>query len=401
LNQTADSIAMKTFLYPILTVFLVGCGATAIDKKAAQAAKKALPVLAFPQFNQLSEAAKERLSKNCAVFYDTIMANQFNGAFLVAKNGTVLLERYEGFENPNNQQKAIDSRSQFHLASVSKTFTAMAILRLWEQGQLKLEDLMEQYFPGFPYPGITVKQLLNHRSGLPNYVYFMEKNGWDSNVFCSNQDVLKMLMTGKPMLNHPPDVHFSYSNTNFALLALIIEKLSGQSYAEFMQQTIFDPLGMASTFVFDLKRDSNTVMMSYDWKNRIYPHRFLDAVVGDKNIYSNVRDLLKWDMALYSDQFLKPATLEAAFTPYSNEKPGVNNYGLGWRMKVLDKNKKIIFHNGWWHGNRVSLIHLYRDSACIISMNNNYSRKAYSGMLLANLFNDYYLGSEEGEEGKE
>ncbi|HUS01223.1 MAG TPA: serine hydrolase domain-containing protein, partial [Chitinophagaceae bacterium] len=147
-------------------------------------------------------------------FYDSIMVRRgFNGAMLVAKNGQVIFEKYHGYFDLEKKD-TLTEHSAFHLASVSKTFTAMAVLKLAELGKLKLEDDIKLYFPNIPYNGVTIRSLLNHRSGLPNYLYFMEQLGWDKKIFCDNSDVLDYLVKYQPPLSYQPDTHFSYCNTN-------------------------------------------------------------------------------------------------------------------------------------------------------------------------------------------
>ena len=327
-------------------------------------------------------------------FYDTnLVSRGFNGAIIVAKKGRIIFEKYHGYFDLQKKD-TLTEHSAFHLASVSKTFTAMAVLKLAEQGKLKLDDDIIWYFPTFPYNGITVRMLLTHRSGLPNYLYFMEQLGWDKKVYCDNNDVLNYLIKYKPSLSYPPNTHFSYCNTNYALLGLIIEKASGKTYAEYLQHTFFTPLKMNDTYVFSLA-DSQRAMPSYNWKGQREPLTFLDKGFGDKNIYSTARDLLKWDQALYSNQLFTAETLEAAFRPYSNEKPGIKNYGFGWRMNIYPNGKKIIFHGGWWHGNNTMLMRLTQDSATIIILGNKYNRNVYQAKKMANIFSPYFETDEE------
>ena len=333
-------------------------------------------------------------------FYDkNLLGKGFNGGILVAKKGTIIFESYNGYSN-YFKKELINEHSAFHLASTSKTFTAMATLKLAELGKLKLDDSLTSYFPGFPYPGITVKMLLSHRSGLPNYIYFLHDLGWDETKVSTNKDVLDYLIKFKPPVTHLPGTRFNYCNTNYALLALIIEKVSGKSYPEFLQFTFFKPLKMDDTYVFTMA-DSAKAMPSYDWRWRPEVFNFLDGEYGDKNIYSTPRDLLKWDQALYNNQLFSKLTLEEAFTPYSNEKPGIKNYGLGWRMNIYPNGKKIIFHTGWWHGNNAILVHLIQDSATIIVLGNKYNRAVYESKKLANIFEPYFNTPEEEEDKSE
>jgi CubicO group peptidase (beta-lactamase class C family) len=233
---------------------------------------------------------------------------------------------------------------------------------------------------------------------LPNYLYFLENLGWDITKFATNEDVLNNLIARKAELVgiEPPDTHFSYCNTNFALLALLIEKLSGKKYGDYLNKTFFAPLQMNNSFVFNLS-DSNRVNPSYDWKGRLMHYNFLDGVYGDKNIYTTPRDLLIWDRALQSNLLFTPETLAQAYTPYSNEKPGIKNYGLGWRMNIYPTGKRIIFHNGWWHGSNSVFIRMLQDSATIIVIGNKFTRAIYGARILCNLFGEYYTNDEDEE----
>ncbi|RTL56165.1 MAG: class A beta-lactamase-related serine hydrolase [Sphingobacteriales bacterium] len=329
-----------------------------------------------------------RIYNAAEAFYDSaLLRTGFNGQFLVAKGGTIIIEKYYGKQFISTGD-SINEHTPFHIASTSKTLTGGAILKLWEQGKLSLDDSLTKYFPGFPYPTITIKMLLTQRSGLPGYNRFEKKPDWDFEKIVSNQDMLNYIIKYKPHCDHAPGKAFQYSNTNFALLALIIEKVSGKSYGEFMKETFFIPLQMNDTYVYT-HADSARALPSYNWRGQKEAYTFLDEIYGDKNIYSTVHDLLKWDQALYSASFFKPATLEAAYTPYSNEKKGINNYGLGWRMKVYPDEKKIIYHNGWWHGNNSCFQRLIQDSATIIVLGNRFNRNIYHCNKMANIFASY------------
>ena len=324
-------------------------------------------------------------------FYDTVIAKKLNGQMLVAKNGVILFEKYIGTENLQNPiSKPINEHSAIHLASVSKTFTAGAILLLQQQGKLTINDYVSKYLTTFPYPTVTIKMLLNHRAGLPNYVHQLQAWGYTSTEMATNYDILNYMVSSKAALLYKPDTKFLYCNTNYAMLALIIEKISGLTYPEYLRTNIFVPLRMNDTYVFT-PNDTTTAILSYDYKNRKYPYVNLDGVYGDKNVYSTVRDLYKWDQALYSNQLLNTDSKESAYSGYSFEKKGIKNYGLGWRMFNFENGKKFVFHNGWWHGNNNSFLRLIQDSATIICLGNKYSKSNYSVMQLGYLFGDYEM----------
>jgi CubicO group peptidase (beta-lactamase class C family) len=156
---------------------------------------------------------------------------------------------------------------------------------------------------------------------------------------------------------------------------------------------------MNNSFVFT-PADSARVNPSYDWRGTIIPMNFLDHVYGDKNIYTTPRDMLKWDRVLSTNLIFKREILEQAYAPYSNEKPGIRNYGLGWRMNIYPDGKKLIYHNGWWHGNNAAFIRILDEDATIIVMGNKYSRGIYKAKGLVAIFYPYLVPeSEEETEG--
>ena len=386
----------KIFILVPVALLLLSChsGSAPAPKNPADT----IPVYHLPAATPLAAADSSRIHNACQLWYDTVLKPKgFSGGILVAQKGHIVFEQYSGTTHiPGNEP--ITAGTPLQIASTSKTFTAMAVLQLWQQGRLNIDDEFSKYFPQFNYPGVTIRSLLCHRSGLPNYTYFMENLGWDKTRFVRNQDVLDFLCTRKAELVNiaPANTHFSYCNTNYALLALLIEKISGQPYPVYMQRHFFQPLQMSNTYVFELA-DSTKAVPSYDWKGRLMPVGFLDGVYGDKNIYTTVRDLLNWDKALHEGVIFTPQTLAEAYAPYSNEKPGIRNYGLGWRMNIYPDGKKIIYHNGWWHGSNSSFIRLIPEQATIIVIGNKFTRVIYGAKILANLFGDYYVAEEEEE----
>lgn len=392
-------ITSRCFFYPfipaLLVVSMTACnGQRNADKKNASGDSS----LVLPLQQTVSIQEQERIRTACQAWYDTTLAPKgFNGAMLVAKNGHIVFEKSSGATRLPGTD-SMDANTPLHIASVSKTFTAMAVLKLHQDGKLNTDDEFSRFFPAFNYPGVTIRSLLNHRSGLPNYTYFMDKMGWDKTKSVSNEDVLDFLINRKAELSDisPPDTRFAYCNTNYALLALLIEKISGMSYAAFMQQTFFTPLQMKNSFVYS-PADSNRIIPSYNWKGIKEPLTFLDRVYGDKNIYSSLSDLLRWDRALYGNRLFSSQTLTQAYSPYSNEKPGIRNYGLGWRMLNFPNGKQIVYHNGWWHGNNATFIRLINDTATIIVIGNKFTRAIYKARMLASVFNNYYGAGEEEE----
>lgn len=334
------------------------------------------------------------------VFFDTTILeySHFNGQILVAKDGAVLYEKYVG-KRDLRKKDTMDANTSLHVASTSKTFTGIAILRLVQEGKLSLNDSLSSYFPQLPYPGITVKMLLNHRSGLPNYVHFMDRSGWDKKVYVTNNDVLQFMSKTPPNKEANPDRKFSYCNTNYLLLALIIEKVTGKTYPEYLKEKLFTPLQMEHTYVFTLK-DTLTATPSFKADGYNWTNDFLDGTYGDKNIYTTARDLLKWDQALYTNQVISQELLDSAFTAYSNERPSIHNYGLGFRLMNLPNNKKIVYHFGKWHGCNAAFARLIDEKVTIIILGNRFNRGIYGTAHMSyDLFGEYFqkTGTEEEE----
>ncbi|MEP6676534.1 MAG: serine hydrolase domain-containing protein [Ferruginibacter sp.] len=369
-------------------------------EQTATNADSTLHLIKLPEPAAIPKATAEHITQLCQAYYDSALKPKgFNGGIIVAKGGNILFEKYTGTGHiPGND--LINANTPFQVASVSKTFTAMAVLKLVEEGKINLDDELSKYMPKFNYPGVTVRTLLDHRSGIPNYTYFMQDLGWDVKTWMTNLDMFQWMTVNKSLIQNvgTPNTRFAYSNTNYALLAILIRVASGKEYADYLQEVFFGPLQMKNTFVFT-QADTDKVIPSYDWKGRLEPFNFLDAVYGDKNIYTTCRDLLTWDRALKSGLLFKDATLKEAYTPYSNERPGVKNYGLGWHLNIYPNGKKMIFHNGWWHGNNAVFIRLLDEDATIILTGNKYTRAIYHARELASIFGDYDMQDEEDENG--
>ncbi len=324
--------------------------------------------------------------------------NSENGGFLVAKNGQILYERYNGFANFNHKT-LIDKNTPLHIASVSKVLTATAILKLINAKKMDLDQKVNTILKEFPYPEVTIRTLLNHRSGMRSYSYFTDKKEiWDKHKTLTNQDLLNLMVTKNIDLEYKTDTHFSYCNTNYAMLALIIEKITGLSYKEAMKRIIFEPLDMKDTYVFDYEKDKKMAFPSYKGNWVQIGLDYLDAIYGDKNIYSTPRDLLKFDRARSGSSFLDPKLLNQIYTGYSNEHKGTRNYGLGIRMIKWDTGKEFYYHNGWWHGSTSSYVPLRKENVTIIALSNKFTRSTYNVRKLSALFGAYPFKLEDGGE---
>lgn len=331
-----------------------------------------------PAPGKISETERTQLQQSVATLMDSVLLNgNFNGSILVAKEGVILYEKYQGARDLRDPTDSINEHTPIHLASTSKPFMSLAILRLVQENKLSLNDRVNSIFPDFPFPGITISMLLSHRSGLPNYLYYMDNSDWDRRKYASNQDVYDILCRDKPEGGSAPNKHFSYSNTNYVLLALLLEKITGLSYPVFMKKKFFDPIGMKDTYVFSLK-DSMKATPSFTATGRKWDNDYLDGTYGDKNIYSTPRDLLKFDQALYTGQLIRNSLLDSAFLPQSHERFSAHNYGLGWRMLQFPNDKKVIYHFGKWHGCNAAFVRLTDEKVTIIILGNRYTRMVYN-----------------------
>lgn len=393
-----SKISLYTFQIALLLIITISCSKQEKnDEGVIKINKNGLPVM-MPLQEELPKLSQDYLNdKKYGVsrfFEKTWSEKNDNVSFLVAKNGQIIYENYFGFANKRTGEM-ITKDMPLHIASVSKVITSTAILMLIDAKKLSLHQKVTTLISNFPYPDVTIQTLLNHRSGMKNYAYFTyENNNWDKHKTLTNDDIVKVMVDKKIPLETKTDTHFSYCNTNYAILALIIEKITGLTYAKAMKEMIFEPLGMTNTFVFDITKDQDIIAPSYKGSMEIGMD-YLDGIYGDKNIYSTPRDILKFDQARYAPFFLNPNLLKKVYKGYSYESKGTRNYGLGIRLIEWEKGEPFYYHNGWWHGNTSCFINLRKEKVTMIVLSNKYTKKTYQTKKLAALFGDYPFKLEE------
>ncbi|RZJ89772.1 MAG: class A beta-lactamase-related serine hydrolase [Chryseobacterium sp.] len=301
-----------------------------------------------------------------SVYQALFAAGSFNGNVLIAEKGKVILEKSYGFADAATQKK-LNPQSVFELASVSKQFTAMGIVLLKKRGKLNYDDPISKYLPEIAfYEGVTIRNLLTHTSGVPDYLYvdlFREK--WDKNKIATNADVIKEFAKYQPPLDFQPNEKSQYSNTGYALLASIIERVSKQTYGQFLKANIFDPLRMKHTFIYrrlyapeKIKNYAQAYgtdsllnyVSAYGIENKFTTYNYLDGVVGARTVSSNLEDLLKWDRALYTDQLINVDDRKEIFVSLKTKNGKENDYGFGWVVSQNEKYGKIVNHSGSWAG---------------------------------------------------
>jgi len=279
---------------------------------------------------------------------------------------------------------------RFQVASVSKQFTAMGIMILKEQHKLSFDDSVRVFFPDFPYPGITIRNLLNHTSGLPDFFDGIT-DALSHNRINGNRELYEALTAAAPPAKAKPYERWEYNNIGYELLAMIIEKVSGLTYNEYLRKYIFDPVGMCNTLSANTFIDSSGVkdaVLGYTWvpdSNRFYQSNrmvgredsyYLSGMEGDGSLYSTVDDLYKWDRALTQHRLVSRSTLTEAFTPAAspNGEPyrtdWGSGYGFGWDISADDRLGTVVAHGGGQTGYRSAIRRFLRSGHVLIILCN-------------------------------
>lgn len=355
------SKSMKTrFLLLIFTFFLMSCS----SKTEHYTAKE---VESWPLVNVDSifkDLDKPTLNKKATqidkTFNNLKKRTTFNGTVLFAEKGRIIFEKSYGVRNLRTRKGEIKNNDLYQLSSVSKMFTAEAIMILKTRGLIDYDADIKTYIPEFPYDGITTRMLLTHRSGLSRYETLADNNWPDKRVPFTNDNMIEYYVKYKPNPYFKPDNGFHYCNVNYAMLASIVERVSGKSFVDFMREDVFDVAGMRDSYIYDMPTDSmvslylpNCIQGYYVGRKRPRQaqNEYLNGVKGDKIMFSNVEDMYRFKVALDYGLFVPDSIQEEAFKPgsprYSKRK---DNYGFGWR--ISRKYPGCFYHYGWWKGYR-------------------------------------------------
>lgn len=364
------------YIIPLLlfSFLIVNCNETEGSEKESKYNAPEKPVI---QSKIDSIKYKGEIYRLDTLFTKLNKADAFNGNVLIAKGKNIIYQKSFGY-GIKEKNTLLNDSSLFQLASVSKVITGVATLLLYEQGKLKLETKVCDILDSFPYKTVTVKHLLSHRSGLPNYTYFCGEFLSDSICSLSNQNMLDIMIKHQPKAWLNPGLRFNYCNTNYALLALIVEKISQKSYSTFLKEELFKPLGMNHSYTaLNIDSTKEHITRGYTMKYGCVANDRYDGVLGDKGIYTTTYDLFLLSTALYQHKLLASTTQELAFSPHSKEVK-THNYGFGWRMRNMNDSAKEVFHNGWWHGYRTSFHRRLKDSLTVIVLSNRLNKSVYS-----------------------
>ncbi len=291
----------------------------------------------------------------------------FNGTYLFHKNDSLCYGAmgYATF----SQLDSLKPADLFQLASVSKTFTGMAMMLLVQDGYLKLSDSVHWYIPELSRRNLAIQNLISHSSGLPDYFYFNMKAWENPKDHLTNEDVVQLL-NAQPVNHFAKPGRYDYCNSNYALLALIVERQTGMDFREFVKLRIMNPSGMKYSHLanFDSLGLVNYTVQGYD-KKRVFADNVFNGAMGDKGVYSNVFEMLAMDRMLRTDFLLHPDTKNQMVSPQTVVSADAF-YANGWRVKWIN-GQKWAFHNGWWKGFRTYYWRCLDEDKCFVVLTNN------------------------------
>ena len=294
----------------------------------------------------------------------------FNGTWLYAENGDIISKGALGWMN-NEDSLPMQEDSIFNLASISKQFTATAIMLLLKEGKLRLDDDIQKYFPSIPFKGVTIKHLLTHTSGLPE---FYTSDGWivqtcvNERIIPTNDIIIRYICESNLELDFTPGKQYKYSNTGYSLLAEIVKIVSEIPFEIFLQKYIFEPAGMKSTEVHHVCKDrtlSNNIVSYQIMENESFipiekseycsKLLYMDGMNGFSSVYSNIIDLFIWDRALRNEKILSHKEQQQMYSicklsDGKNASRDIKNvtdgYGFGWEISNDRDFKLIVKHSG-------------------------------------------------------
>jgi len=300
---------------------------------------------------------------------------RINGSVLVAYKDQILFEGDFGYKDPA-KKTPMETGLSYQLASVSKQFTAAAVLKLHERKLIDIDHSVSNYLPGFKFENVTIKDLLKHRSGLWNYMYLTEQY-WKKDIAPDNLEVVDLLNTYAPRLNFPAGRYFSYSNTGYVVLGAIVEQVSRLSLGEFIQEEFLLPLCLDETFVEKTELNEQSILKGYQSYRRSFiqlPAGFHNNAIGDKGIYASAKDLHVWFRDLKNGKILEQKNVDLMFGRDDDRKN--KRYGMGFRLEN-EANEPVIFHNGLWDGFRNGLVYYPNDDLVVIVMTHTQNKRKH------------------------
>ena len=345
-----------------------------------------LLILSFSSCKQKETSLTNSKVKQYAKFISDMKSKGFmTGNILVYENGEVVFQSSDGLRSID----PIDSltlNSQFRLASVSKQFTGVAIMKLKQSGNLDYDQKVNTILTDFPHDNITIKHLLHHTSGLADYIDIIKENfvPQDSTkrYILGNNKILNIFYDTNPKLNFQPGEEWEYSNTGYMVLASIVEKVSKQHFRDFLKENIFEPFGMSNTTLFNYQEGNalNIPNRVFGYKKalnqkdyKLNDYHIVNDARGDGGIYSTLNDLYKWNMALVNHKVLPKEYLDEAWSRGTLNNAEKTRYGFGWFLEDETK-PKTVFHSGGWVGFSTYLFNEIETKSGYIVLTNNSTR---------------------------
>lgn len=305
----------------------------------------------------------------------------FSGVVVLSRAGELVFEKTAGYREFESGTPLL-SADIFEMASITKQFTAMMVMMCQEKGLLDYDKHADQYLD-IPYKGVSIRQLLSHTNGLPDYQAVMDQH-WDKSKVAGNADILEYLRRYQPPMLAQPGEKYEYSNTGYVFLASIVEKVTGRDFIELSREWIFEPLGLGHTDIRTLEEKAKVKNFaaghSLDEKgvyinaNKFHSSDYtvwLGNRKGPGRISSNVQDLLIWDRALKANQLVAAETLQLAFSPTQLNDGSLSLYGFGWDVDKYPQLGKTVSHTGSNPGYRNLIVRALDKDITFIMLNNN------------------------------
>jgi CubicO group peptidase (beta-lactamase class C family) len=329
---------------------------------------------------------QNKAQKLDSLFSELYKSGKFNGNILIAEKGKTIYQNSFGISNVAQQEK-LNLNTVFELMSVSKQFTAMAIVLLKEQRKLSYDDPISKYLPNLEnYSDITLRQLMTHTSGLPDYENLLDSL-FDKSKIATNKDVIQILQRHNIKRLFKPNSMYQYAQTGYALLASIIEEVSKEKYADFMESHIFKPLGMKHTFVHSHRLNPKKIKnyafgyVQDSLKKYVLPDAlpdfrgviFHDGIIGGRSVHSTLSDLLIWDRALKNNRLISQKVFDEIYSPAILENGKKSDYGFGMKIENSIDYGRILRHTGGSYGYATCFErHLTKDYTIIILQNHDW-----------------------------
>ena len=369
---------MTPLLTILLQVFFIGFS------QPKEIPEKPVNQLSIEEINTIFDETNRDIKNQEVILELNSISKNLNGSFIYAQNDSIIY-RFTGgvksFTVTNQPNNTITDQSLFEIASLSKQITAAAILLLVSRDSISFEESLSDFFPEIPFSNVKVKHLLTHTSGLPEYLDFEKELRTDTPF--TNQMLVQYIILNSSKFKTIPEQKFEYVNTNYALLASIIEKVTGQKFEDYVRANILIPAQMNHTFFYtELKSIPNIdLCKGHLFNKREETDNILNSVIGDKSMYSTADDLFKWYKAYYLNyEIISKRWVDKAISPHNKIKGVLPSelYGYGLRIEKNPLHRKLVYHGGLWRGFHHVMTYRPDDQIFILFLR-NFRDRAHNG----------------------